>query len=262
MFLSDCAKEVIVVDNNSLTQELEEHQKRYPYLKVIRLQNNVGYGQANNIGVENASGRTILLLNSDTELIDSSLCDAIRAFQNKPAKTLWGLKILWPDKSFQNSFSREISFSAFVLNYTPLTQFFRRTKAVMQHKYDGLPLPRVEEVDIVYGTAMLLNREDFLQLNGFSSDFFMYFEDIDFCDRFKKELGGKIYFYPDTAIVHHVQGSSKKQLINWLYLKSKYIYGSHKFGFWRMSIILFIDMTLLTMLYVYKNLFYNRRGPQ
>lgn len=253
-FLKNLEKEVIVVDNNSRTEFLDHHQQQYPYLKVIRLRENLGFGQANNIGAESASGRVLLLLNSDTELIDSSLCDAIDRFEAAPAGNLWGLKLLWPDGRFQNSYSREIRFSDFLVSYTPLAAVFRNSSRVKAHKYDGLPFSEVSDVDVVYGTAMLLKRDDFLALKGFSSDYFMYFEDIEFCDRFRKELRGRISVYPYTSVIHHVQGSSGERIVNWSYQKHKYLYGLRKFGAWKMSLIALVDIPLLPLQYLYTRL--------
>jgi GT2 family glycosyltransferase len=66
-------KEVIVVDNNSTEEHLDDLARQYAFVKVLRLPTNTGFGYANNVGVRNARGEKILLLNSDTELIDASL---------------------------------------------------------------------------------------------------------------------------------------------------------------------------------------------
>lgn len=255
-FLGDIAKEMIVVDNNSSEESLDELQQRYTSLRVIRLVENAGFGQANNIGVRQATSDCVLLLNSDTEFIDSSFKDALKQFRQGPTKTLWGLKLLWPDRRFQNSFSRKIHFLDFACTYTPLARFSRFSRRLRAHKYDDRPIESLQEVDIVYGTAMLLFRNDFLALNGFSSRYFMYFEDIDFCDRFRETLGGHIYYYPFSALVHHVQGSARtrKGAINRMFLRSKYAYGMGKFGVFGMLFILLLDLPLLTAQYLYYRL--------
>jgi GT2 family glycosyltransferase len=257
-FLGDLSKEVIVVDNNSREESLHDLQRQYDYLKVIKLTENMGFGQANNIGVKQAASDCVLLLNSDTELIDGSLKDALYKFQQSSAKTLWGLKILWPDHRFQNSFSHKIHFLDFVFTYTLPPLFAHVSRRVRAHKHDGLPLENVQEVDIVYGTAMLLFRNDFLKIGGFSSRYFMYFEDIDLCDRFREKLGGHIYYYPFSVLIHHVQGSARnrsKGAINWMYLKSKYAYGRQKFGVIGILVILLLDLPLMTLRYLYFRLF-------
>ncbi len=252
-FLGGLNKEVIVVDNHSHDEALDDLQRKYDYLRIIRLAENRGFGQANNIGVEKASSDCVLLLNSDTELIDSSFKDALQIFRQGPAKTLWGLKLLWPDRSFQNSYSREVRLLDILCTYSPLARFTRFSRRVREHKYDGRQLQELQEVEIIYGTAMLLYRDDFVALKGFSSRYFMYFEDIDLCDRFREQLGGHIYYYPFSALVHHVQGSArtKRGAFNAMFLKSKYAYGRGKFGASGMFLMLVLDIPLLTAQYLY-----------
>ena len=80
VFLIDVCKEVVVVDNNSTVHDLVSHEKRYAYLKIIYLPENMGFGYANNVGVKNASGNNLLLLNSDAEFVDNSFLSVLAAF--------------------------------------------------------------------------------------------------------------------------------------------------------------------------------------
>jgi GT2 family glycosyltransferase len=82
-------------------------------------------------------------------------------------------------------------------------------------------------------------------MNGFSDKYFMYFEDIDFCDRFRSQLLGKILFYPGCTLIHRVKGSSAPKLsVNWGYLKSKYVYAAYRFGFFKTLPLKIIDYFL------------------
>ena len=254
-YIVDPTKEVIIIDNASRQEALDALATKYQFLRVIRLPENMGFGYANNVGVKNAQGTMVLLLNSDTQLFDNSINAALDQFQKERARVMWGFKTLWPDGTFQNSFSREITFYDFLVSYTPLAYFANRIKRIGYHKYEGKPLAVVTEVHIIYGVAMLLWKEDYCVLNGFDAKYFMYYEDIDFCDRFRNILRGKIYYHPETALIHNVQGSAKgKNRLNWVYQKSKYLYGLKKFNLFRMLLFAIVDWVLKVFLSTFRRL--------
>lgn len=238
-------KEIIVVDNNSSQQHLSLHQENYPELKIIYLAKNMGFGYANNVGVKNAIGDVVLLLNSDVEFIDDSFDEMLSQFRLSGLSEIWGPKLIWPDGRFQNSFSRKISFFDFLTGYSLLAFLFRKTKINHRHKYENQELIKATYVDVIYATAILVSRANFNKIQGFSDKYFMYFEDIDFCDRFRTQLLGKILFYPGCTLVHRVKGSSGlNPSVNWGYLKSKYVYAENRFGFFNIVFLKIIDYFL------------------
>ena len=245
-YINKFDKEIIVVDNNSCQNDIEKMRDTgVGGLKIIHLPNNMGFGLANNAGVKNATGEMVLLLNSDTELMDYNINDAIDDFYKNKSKALWGFKLLWPGGAFQNSFIREIRFLDFVLSYTSIAYCSRFIHRIRYHKYYGQPVNASLKVPVVYATAMLCWRRDFCKLGGFDKKYFMYFEDIDFCDRFQDELKGEIYYYPGVSLIHHVKGSQiDDRLINIQYIKSKYLYGLHKFNIFRMIPFICLDVML------------------
>lgn len=245
--LVNIGKEVVIVDNNSKIHNLDRLENLYEYVKVIYLCENMGFGYANNIGVKNSKGKALLLLNSDTELIDSSLVGVANDFMSANDLAIWGVKLIWPNGSFQNSYSKEITFLNFVLNYTPLCFLSHYFWKMKNHKYSNSEFNSLTEVDAIYGTAMLIRRIDYENLGGFSKKYFMYFEDIDLCDRFRKEHGGNIFYNPKSTIIHNVMGSSSRAKLNFNFLKSKYIYGIGKFGPFLMMLYIGLDLSLLLM---------------
>ena len=246
-YLTGIKKEVIVVDNNSAHHNLIEFEQKYQYLKIIYLHKNMGFGYANNVGVKNSRGDVLLLLNSDTEFFDTSFKSMLNAFYNVQSTELWGPRLIWPNGKFQQSYSREVKFHNFVINYTSLSSFFKKLFIAKNHKYQNQEYINITEVDVIYGTAFLLKKQNYEKIFGFSDKYFMYFEDLDFCDRFRKELSGVIKFYPACTLVHRVQGSSDKKSINYIFLKSKYIYCANKFGYFY-TIIIFILASLFEIL--------------
>jgi len=234
-YLKGLNKEIIIIDNNSHDQNLAELQSKYSDVRLIFLHENMGFGYANNVGSRNANSDTLLLLNSDTEIIDSSLVHTIKSFRNLDEKILWGVILKWPNGKFQNSYCNKITYLNFLSNYTPVYFFSRYFKAIKAHKYFDIEFDKLKEVDVIYGTMMIVRKKDFEALGGFAKKYFMYFEDIDFCDRFKNDLMGKIFINPATTIIHNVKGSAGKKLtFNKMYMKSKIIYGIGRFGYFKM----------------------------
>jgi len=244
-YLRSIKKEIIVIDNNSSIQNLALHQEKYPELKIIYLPKNMGFGYANNVGVKNAIGDVLLLLNSDAEFIDSSFEEMLYQFRLTGSSDIWGPRLRWPDGRFQNSYSRRISFFDFLTGYSLLAFLFRQTRINYQHKYENQEFSRATYVDVIYATAILVGRANFNKMKGFSDKYFMYFEDIDFCDRFRDQLLGKILFYPGCTLIHRVKGSSGlNPSVNWSYLKSKYVYAENRFGFFNIVFLKIIDYFL------------------
>ena len=217
---------MIVVDNNSSEQNLDELLSKYRFLKVVREANNHGFAKANNIGTIVASGEIVLYLNSDIEILDSSIENAISDFSKERQKQLWTFRLLWPDGRFQNSVCQKLDYKTFLVCYTPLHLLPIFDSIRCRHHYLNENGDKFERtVDVAYGAAMMMWKSDFQELGGFSEKFFMYFEDVDFCDRFRN-AGGCIKIIPNISLIHNAQGSvGVKRGVNRQYLKSKYIYG-------------------------------------
>lgn len=241
-FLVAIRKEVIVVDNNSAKHDLLNLQGKYSLLRVIYLHENMGFGYANNVGVKNATGEILLLLNSDTEFIDKTFEKTLSAFAATQAPELWGPRLVWPGGKFQQSYSKEMSLFDFLSTYTSANIFLKRLQRVRAHKYCEQEFAELTKVDVIYGTAILIRKSDYEKLGGFAKKYFMYFEDIDLCDRFKKVIGGRVKFDPATTLIHRVKGSSSGNAFNLSFIKSQYLYGGGRFGYLIMLVIFPIDI--------------------
>ena len=244
-YLSRIKKEIVVVDNNSSIHNLDAHIKHYPDLRVIYLPANMGFGYANNVGVKNAIGNVLFLMNSDAEFIDNTFYEMYSAFCSLPLGEMWGARLIWPDGKFQKSYSKEIDLFTFLACYTRCSIFFRIFFPLNDHKYSKEEFLGETEVHVVYGAAVLINKLDYQKIGGFSEIFFMYFEDVDLCDRFRNNLGGTVKFSPITTLIHKANGSSRGSSINYIFMKSKYLYGINKFGYLPMLILIPLDIILV-----------------
>jgi len=254
-FIKSIDFEVIIVDNLSSNENLDEIKKRYKNITVVRLAQNLGFGWANNIGISFCKYENIFFLNSDTELINHTIDDMFRYFFNMDGHNIISPSLKWPDQRFQNSYCRSITTLNFWM-YTSLASIAKHLSSfnskLKYHKYDFKPFKEITRVDIVYATAIMVKKADFLTIGGFDTSYFMYFEDIDFVQKFSKLLKGKIYIYPNATLIHHGQGSSngsKLLKVNGPFFKSLYKFGYKHFQFIPITLFLFTDIIFSTVSY-------------
>jgi len=205
--------EVIVVDNASSDGSAEMVRKEFPKVKLIELDDNCGYGKANNLGVEQAKGDWLLLLNSDTKVIDGGIDRTFRVISQKKFPVdapVIGGKLVYPDYSFQQSVGyfptlcRVIAMMLFLDDLPVLGQLFKPYQVSRPGFY------RTEhEVDWVTGAFLLIKRKLFNSVGGFDDNYFMYGEEVDLCYRLKKK-GARIFYTPETEVVHLKGGSSSQ----------------------------------------------------
>lgn len=202
--------EVIVVDSASSDGTPEAVQERFPAVRLVKLDVNVGFSKGNNIGLEAAAGRYILLLNPDTRLVGKALECMVAYMDAHPTVGLIGPKLLNPDGTVQSSRRRFPTLWTGIFESTWLQ--CAAPQRVLSHFYmldcsDDAICP----VDWVYGAAMLVRREVVDQVGGFDEGFFMYSEELDWQKRIR-EAGWLIHYVPDAQIIHY-GGKSSEQIV-------------------------------------------------
>lgn len=210
--------EIIVVDNASQDESRAMIRSKYPKVTIIANRKNIGFGKANNIGIKRSNGEYILLLNSDTIIINDAIAKLL-AFARQHSNAIVGGKLLNIDRSPQTScgpfFSLPVVFAALFL------------------KGDVLGITRwspesVRKVDWLSGACLLAPKKIFMQF-PFDEQIFMYMEEIDLFMRARAQ-GFSAYFYPRALIVHLGAGSStnkKKGPILNIYRGFLYLYNKH-----------------------------------
>ena len=204
------AIELIVVDNASIDGSAEAIAKAYPQATVIRNQENVGFGQASNCGIEKSSAELILLLNPDV-LVDPDclkrLSDFMLARQDAAAA---GPRLLRPDGRPDLAARRGFPTpSAAFYRFAGLSKLFPTSPRFNRYNMGYLPADETQEIDSGTAACLMLRRSAVQQVGAFDPDYFMYGEDLDLCFRLKHR-GWKIFYVPD-AIAVHVKGASSRQ---------------------------------------------------
>jgi len=202
--------EVIVIDNASNDNSAEIIQKTFPEVILIENKKNRGFAAANNQGIALAKGKYVLLLNSDTLILNNAITKIIAFADAHPKAGITGCRVLNPDRSLQPSCFMFPSILNMLLSATYLYKLFPNNKFFGREKMSWWKRDDVREVDVVTGCFMLIRRDAIDQTGLMDEQFFMYGEETDLCYRLKQN-GWKILFTPEAEIIHH-GGQSSKQI--------------------------------------------------
>lgn len=209
--LFDLTYEIILVDNDSSECDPNLFVKRFPDVRLIVSAENTGFTGGNNIGISKAKGDYILLLNSDTELINNAPKICYDHMQQHPEAGITTAQLTYPDGKIQYNCRRFRSINWELLEVFPLYLFLSKEKKekLMLHHY--FAHKTFMKCDWVWGTFMFFPKKIISQLqeNKLPDDFFMYCEDVLWCWNFKK-LGYEIHFLPEAKVMHIHKGSSSK----------------------------------------------------
>jgi GT2 family glycosyltransferase len=199
--------ETILLDNGSADHTADAVAARFPQVRLIREETNHGFAAGNNLAAASADGRFLLLLNSDTEVLEGALDSLLRFAGEHPEAGIWGGRTVFADGSLNpmSAWGRLTMWSTmcFALG---LTRAFPRTRLFNPEALGDWDRMSEREVDIVSGCYFLIRRDLWTRLGGFETTFFMYGEEADLCRRARK-LGARPRVTPDSTIVHHGGGS-------------------------------------------------------
>ncbi len=206
--------EIIVIDNASDDGSVEFLQKKFPSLKVIANKENLGFGKANNIGMNIAEGKYFLLLNPDTLLSENTLQEMMSFMERTPGAGMAGCKILNPDGTLQLACRRSFPgpWTSFC-KVTGLSSFFPNSRIFARYNLTYLDENKTYEVDAISGSFMMMRKDVYKKAGGFDENFFMYGEDLDLCYRIQK-AGYKVYYVHSTQIIHYKGESTKRSSID------------------------------------------------
>ncbi len=262
--------EIIVVDNQSQDQSVAvlkklQAKKRFP-LKIILAKENLGFGRANNLGFKSATGQEILFLNSDTIVqkgaLEKLLITAEKLKEKKSPIGLVAAQLLNQDGSPQpqggdlpNLFS--LFTTMFFLDDIP---FLGKLLPSVQHtgkRFNSREIKRktVLKKGWVAGTACLIDRELFAQIEGFDPQIFLYGEDQELCYRLRQE-GCQHYIATESLIKHLGSASSSSarailgEIAGYLYFWKKYKTSTQ---FEHLRGILWFAALLRLMIFSFKN---------
>ena len=241
--------EVFVVDNNSVDGSVDMVRTHFPDVHLIANKDNYGFGKANNQAIEQARGRYLLILNPDTIVQEDTFSTLVAFMETHPEAGAVGCQILNPDGTFALESRRSFPTPPVAFfRMTGLSRLFPKSRLFGRYNLTYLPIDEVAEIDALSGSCMLVRRAA-LQYsheayearqadalppeNGTTArpdeaqawhgaglldeSFFMYGEDLDWCYRIQ-QAGWKIFYTPDTQIIHYKGESTKKSELRYVKL--------------------------------------------
>jgi GT2 family glycosyltransferase len=208
---NDIDFEIILVDNASTETDPEKFKEIFPEITLVKSAVNTGFSKGNNLGIARANGEFLLLLNSDTYLIEDSISKAVKHMAGLARAGALGVRMKFPDGKIQYTARHFKSISWELLDlfrFIPFLLPYRTRAKLMLGKYFKADFNC--NCDWVNGAFFLFPKVLLDNLPGRQLDdrFFMYGEDQLWCWQFEK-MGYTNYFLSETSIVHINNASTK-----------------------------------------------------
>ncbi len=208
--------EVFVVDNNSIDGSVKMVKDKFPEVKLLANNKNLGFSKANNQAIKLASGEYVLLLNPDTVVEDDTFSKVIEFMDSHPDAGGLGVKMVDGSGKFLPESKRGLPTpEAAFYKMFGISKIFPRSKRFSKYHLGYLSSDEIHEVDILAGAFMLMRKSVLDKTGLLDESFFMYGEDIDLSYRIIK-AGYKNYYFPETRIIHYKGESTKKSSVNYV----------------------------------------------
>lgn len=202
--------EIIVVDNASADDSCAMMRERFPEVTLIANSDNLGFPKGNNIGVAQAKGEYVCILNPDTVVAEDTFEKVLAFARQQTDSGIVGCKLIDGTGNFLPESKRGVPtpWVAFT-KITGLYKFFPKTKLFNQYYAQHLDENQTGKVDILVGAFMVLKRDLYLEVGGFDENCFMYSDDIDLSYLVLK-TGKANYYFHETTVIHYKGESTVK----------------------------------------------------
>ena len=183
--------EVIVVDNASANNEASVIEEKYPYIKVIRSDRNLGFAGGNNLGIRFALGKYIFLINNDTLFKDFNIQPLIDRLESSPkiGAVCPKIRFSWDNKTIQ------------FCGYTPLSKVTVRNKSIGFGEADNGQYNTPHSTPYAHGAAMVIKKAVIDEVGLMPECYFLYYEELDWSMMITR-AGYEIWYEPSCTIFH------------------------------------------------------------
>lgn len=189
--------EIILVDHGSKDGSIEYVKKNFPKVKLIEAKKNLGFALGNNVGYEKTKGEYVLILNNDT-VVENDFLDYLVETLNGKGVGIVQPKIIFADTKKLQSAGTYLTNSGFLYH-------IGYDKNPRDKKYN-----KKSKIFSANGSCMLIKRDVIEEVGLFDRDFFLYFEETDFC--WRAWLAGYSVLYEPRAVIYHKGGRATKRL--------------------------------------------------
>lgn len=253
--------EVIIVDNDPSNGGADLIRSAYPDIKWIPMDYNAGFGRANNKGMSVATGNYFLLLNADTLITDNVIYRCFDRLNLRQDVIACGAFQHYADGTpmpFYKSFN-DFRKTFFIL---PPSQFIDK---VMNKLYPEPAYPDPDQYDWLVGAFIFVRRKGFELTGGFSDDFFMYGEDVEWSGRLGKF--GKLCYFKDCMFIHLENDNPfRRTNISWInrfstqMQISNFLWVRKQFGIFSYLVLIFHYISMIPVIYLWKILLNFRKS--
>ena len=183
--------EMIVVDNASNNDEASIIKEKYPYIQVIRSEQNLGFAGGNNLGIKAAKGKYLFMINNDTIFKDFNIQALIDRLEqsDKIALACPKIRFCWGNQSIQFA------------GYTPLSPITIRNRAIGCSEEDRGQYDTPHSTPYAHGAAMMVKREAIEKVGLMPECYFLYYEELDW-SMMMTRAGYEIWYEPACTIYH------------------------------------------------------------
>jgi len=193
--------ETIVVDNASSDGTSEMVQKRFPWVKLIKSPENLGFSRGNNLGIRQAAGRYIALVNPDVIVLPGCL-DALADFLDQNPKVgNVGPRVFNSDMTQQTSCRRFPTLWNNFCSAFALAAVFKGSSIFAGEQMHFFSHDQTRSVEVLVGCFSFIRREAFDSVGLLDEHLFMYGDDLDWCRRCW-QAGWQVVFYPGARAIH------------------------------------------------------------
>lgn len=209
--------EVFVVDNHSHDNSVEYLRKRFPNVKYVSLNHNLGFSRANNIAIRQSAGEYVLLLNPDTIVGENVIRQCLEFMDSHRDAGSLGVQMIKCDGTVAMESRRGLPTPMVSLyKMTGLCRRFPCSRRFGRYYMSYLPWDRPSEIEVVSGAFCLLRRSVLDDVGLLDEDYFMYGEDIDLSCRILK--GGYKNWYIPCRILHYKGESTQKSSFRYVHV--------------------------------------------
>ncbi|WP_282031496.1 glycosyltransferase family 2 protein [Winogradskyella eximia] len=195
--------EIIVIDNNSPDESCTMVKQLFPSVKLIENKENSGFSKGNNIGVAQAKGEYLCILNPDTVVAEDTFTKLIDFTDTKNNLGIVGCQLIDGKGKFLPESKRNVP--------TPKVSLKKVLGDASDYYANHIPIENTGKVDILVGAFMWLKRDVYESVGGFDEAYFMYGEDIDLSYKVLK-AGYDNYYFGETTVIHFKGESTLKDI--------------------------------------------------
>lgn len=232
--------EIIVVDNASSDGSATMMRREFPQVRLLAQTRNTWFCGGNNLGIADAEGDYILLLNPDTAPQPGVLAALVNFLENRPDYQGVTMQMRYPDGNIQRTCSRIPTYTYLLLQHTPLGWLFPgwRTELAADHWYDSWGRYTDEDVAVLPGSCLMMRRGGW-QLNP---GLRLYFPEDDLARRF---AGAKFRFLASHYIVHKEKAATQTWLATRVYFRDMLVYTRQHHGLAQWALLWLLSRPLL-----------------